>query len=103
MCFPKKNTPLKFNMDPKKMVWKRWFLLNMAILGIHVSFQGCNISKSPCSMGNTFSNGRSSIVMLVFEGVVIMGFTLPKNNIASENSPFQKETPIPTIHLQVLS
>ena len=25
------------------MVWKRWLLLNMAIFGIHVRFQGCKL------------------------------------------------------------
>ena len=33
--------PRKLTWIPKMMVWKRWFLLNMAIFGIHVIFLGC--------------------------------------------------------------
>ena len=36
-------TPRKLTWRPKMMVWKRWLLLNMAIFGIYVKFQGCKV------------------------------------------------------------
>ena len=37
--------PGKLTWIPKMMVWKRWFLLNMAIFGIYVKFPGCISQK----------------------------------------------------------
>ena len=36
------HTPEKLAWIPKIMVWKRWFLLNMAIFGIYVKSLGGN-------------------------------------------------------------
>ena len=38
--------PRKLTWIPKMMVWKRWFLLNMAIFGIYVGFLGGNYCSS---------------------------------------------------------
>ena len=36
--------PRKLTWIPKMMVWKWWFLLKMAIFGIHVRFRWCNFT-----------------------------------------------------------
>ena len=35
--------PRKLTWIPNMMVWKRWFILNMAVLGIQVSFWGVSL------------------------------------------------------------
>ena len=46
-CWKIRLDPRKLTWIPKMMVWKRWFLLNMAFFGIYVKFLG---GSGSCSL-----------------------------------------------------
>ena len=50
-------TPLKTNMDTKNDVFLNVSPFNMAILGLHVSFRGCNTQRIHGNGTFTYMNG----------------------------------------------
>ena len=86
----KKIYPRKLTWIPKIMVWKRWFLLNMAILGIYVKFLGCTLNT--LLETNSKSTGILLGPSLFFQGRIVDFRECTATSLSSKHQSSQDMT-----------